>query len=452
MDQCLITTSMPLRTNVLYRGDCARVMVNHIPDASIDLIYVDPPFFSEQQYEVLWGNGYELRAFEDRWQGGIENYIAWMEPALRECYRVLKPTGSMYLHCDWHAGARLETLMEQIFGRKLANEIVWKRTTSHTGEGEIKRYGTVHDTILFFTKDDEYTFNAQYQAYDQSYIDTFYRFQDPDGRRYMLDNLTGAGIRRGETGKAWRGIDPTKSGRHWIRPPAELEEWDKQGRIIWPKKKGGMPRYKRYLDEMPGVLLQDTWTDIPPVGAHSKERLLHRIISVSSNPTDIVLDPMVGGGTTIAVAHKLGRRWIGIDISPTACRVAAERMRKLGISKVEIIGMPKTLEEIRELTPFEFQNWVCEKLLARPSERKVADMGIDGWLIDGRPLQVKHQERVGRNVVDNFETALKRAKKTRGIVVAFSFTAGAREEAARAKNQERLEIELRTVEEIIAEV
>jgi DNA modification methylase len=461
MAQCLITTLKPMQTNLIYRGDCAKVLTTHLPEDSVDLIYVDPPFFSGEEYEVLWRNGYELRAFEDRWKGGVQNYLAWMRPKLEACQRVLKPTGSMFLHCDWHAGARLEILMEEIFGEHMVNEIIWKRTSAHTGEGVMKSLGTIHDAILWFSKGDDYTFNPVYTPYGQDYMDNFYRLQDPDGRRYMVDNLTGAGTRRGETGKAWHGIDPTKKGRHWVRPPTDLEKWDKEGRIVWPKKKGGVPRYKRYLDEMPGVLLQDLWLDVKPVQTHAKQRLdyptqkpealLERIIAIASNPTDVVLDPMVGGGTTLAAAHKLGRRWIGIDISPTACKVAAGRMRKLGVAKVEILGMPKSLEEVKALPPFEFQNWVVQKLVARPAERKVGDKGIDGWLMDGRPLQVKQSEGVGRNVVDNFETAMRRMKRTHGLIVGFSFTPGSYEEVARAKNEEGLEIELKTVEQIIGE-
>jgi len=191
-----------------------------------------------------------------------------------------------------------------------------------------------------------------------------------------------------------------------------------------------------------------TYGDSP---TQKPEALLERIVRASSNPTDVVLDPMCGCGTAVAVAHKLGRRWIGIDISPTACKLMADRMRKLGIPKVEIVGMPKTIEEIRTLPPFEFQNWVCQKLLARVSEKKVRDMGIDGWLMDGRPLQVKQSEHVSRPVLDAFETAMKRVKKTGGMIVAFSFGKGAYEERARAANQEGLDIELKMVEEILKE-
>ena len=280
------------------------------------------------------------------------------------------------------------------------------------------------------------------------------RTQDPSSFGGRIPTAAKPG---GDTRYAYKGVKPYK-GRYWAYSKQKMEEFDRQGRLVFTRTS---IRYKRYLDEMPGLSVQDVWTDIKPVLARSKERLgyptqkpealLERIIKISSNPTDIVLDPMCGCGTAISVAHKLNRRWIGIDISPTACKLMAKRMAKLGVARVEIVGMPKKLEEIRLLEPFEFQNWVCEKLLARPSERKTSDMGVDGRLFDGSPLQVKQSEKVGRNVVDNFETAMRRMKKTHGVVVGYSFTPGAYEEVARAKNQEGLDIELKTVEDILKE-
>lgn len=450
-----------MKTNVIYCGDCTQVMHNHVLNESVDLIYIDPPFFSERNYEVLWGNGYEKRSFEDRWKGGIENYIAWMEPKMRECHRVLKSTGSMYLHCDWHADAYLRILMDKVFGESnLINEIVWKRTSAHTGEGKVRRFGAVHDVILFYAKGNAYTFNPQYVPLDEDYVAKFYRHTDEEGRRYRHSDLTASEVRHGESGKPWKGIDISARGLHWKYTISRLEELVKEGRIYFPKKVGGVPSYKRYLDEIKGQLLQDMWIDIQPVQAQSKERqgyptqkpesLLERIIKTASKPTDTILDPMCGCGTAIFVAHKLKRHWIGIDVSPTACKLMAKRMRSIGTSP-EIIGLPKTLEEIKLMQPFEFQNWVMEQLIAHPSKRMVGDMGIDGRLIDGTPIQVKHSEQVGRNVIDNFETAIKRETKKKGVVVALSFGKGAYEEVARAKNQEGIEIELKTVEDLIKE-
>jgi len=450
-----------METGAIYCGDCAEVMRRYILDNSIDLIYADPPFFSNKQYEVLWGDGYELRAFEDRWKGGIQNYIAWMEPKLRECHRVLKDTGSMYLHCDWHAAHYLKVLMDRIFGDRLVNDIVWKRTSAHTGEGIVQKYGTIHDNILLYAKTEKYAFNRQYVPYDEAYVKKFYRNVDPDGRRWTSSDLMAAGVRHGESGKPWRGIDPGKKGNHWKFTIARLEELAKEGRIYFPKKAGGVPRYKRYLDEMKGQLIQDIWTDILPIQAHSNERLgyptqkpeklLERIITISSNPMDIVLDPFCGCGTTIAVSHRLGRRWLGIDVSPTACKLMVKRMRKIGAKDVRMIGLPKTIEELKALAPFEFQNWVFEKLHGRVNPRKIGDYGIDGWIELDVPTQVKQSDNVGRNAVDNFETAIRRLGKKRGVIVAFSFGKGANEEVARAKNEDGLEIRLKSVEEILKE-
>jgi hypothetical protein len=269
-----------------------------------------------------------------------------------------------------------------------------------------------------------------------------------------------AGIRHGESGKPWRGVDPNKRGNHWKFTITKLDELAKTGRIYFPKKAGGVPRYKRYLDEMGGQLLQDIWRDILPIQAHSKERLgyptqkpeqlLERIVSVSSNPMDIVLDPFCGCGTTLVVAHKLGRRWIGIDVSPTACKLMDKRLRKLH-SKHKVIGLPRTVEEVKALQWVEFQNWVFEKLHGRVNPKKVGDFGIDGWVELDVPTQVKQSEDIGRNVVDNFETAIRRMGKKKGVIVAFSFGSGANEEVARAHNEEGLEIKLKTVAEILKE-
>jgi len=188
-------------TNVIYCGDNSEVMRTYVMDNSVDLIYADPPFFSNKQYEVLWGDGYELRAFEDRWKGGINNYLAWMEPKLRECHRVLKETGSIYLHCDWHASHHLKVLMDKIFDDQLVNEIVWKRTSAHTGEGLMKAYGQVHDVILFYRKSEKYTFNPQYVPLGKDYVEKFYRFVDKNGRKWTASDLMASGTRNGESGK-----------------------------------------------------------------------------------------------------------------------------------------------------------------------------------------------------------------------------------------------------------
>jgi len=401
--------------NTIYCGDCKEVL-KKFPDECVDLIYMDPPFFSNKKYEVIWKDGYEVRAFEDRWRGGIEHYISWMEERIRECHRVLKKTGSIYLHCDWHASHYLKVMMDRVFGyNNFRNEIIW----AYSGRENPRQrmFARKHDIMLFYTKTNKYTFNMQFIPYRAEYIKQFFKYRDKDGRLYQLQ----------------------------------------------PDGKGG--RYKQYLDESKGQPVNDVWTDIKPIwfrGAQKEalgyptqkpEKLLERIIKASSNPGDIVLDPMCGCGTAVAVAHKLGRQWIGIDVSPTACKLMTDRLRSLGVSigENDIVGLPRTIEELRSMQPFEFQNWVCQKLGGRISTRKSGDMGIDGWTFDGKPIQVKQSERVGRNVVDNFETALRRVGKDKGVIIAFSFSKGAYEEVARAKMHDGLEIELKEVSELVEE-
>lgn len=379
-----------VETGTIYCGKANQVL-SQFPEGSVDLIYMDPPFFSNRNYELVWGNGYELKAYEDRWKGGIENYIAWMEPVIRECQRVLKDTGTLYLHCDWHANAHLRILLDRIFGENhFLNEVVW----CYSGGGTPRKdYPRKHDTIFRYAKGNDYTFNVEYRPYKEGIIPTH------------------------STGEA--------------------------------------------LDMERGTPITDWWTDIKivtPFSANRKEKLgyptqkpealLERIVKVSSNPTDIVLDPMSGGGTTVAVAQRLGRRWVAIDISPLACKMMQSRLRKLGATPM-MIGMPMSVKAMKALEPFAFQERVLELMYGHPNPRKTGDMGVDGWLLDGRPVQVKQSEGIGRVPVDNFETALRRLKKKAGIIVAFSFGKGAHEEVARAKNHEDLDIELKTVRAIL---
>lgn len=431
-----------VETGVLYCGDNLR-WLRDFPAESVDLIYLDPPFFSNRFYEVIWGDEAEVRSFEDRWEGGIKHYVGWMSKRLVEMYRVLKPTGCLYLHCDPHASHYLKVRLDGPALFKAANfrsEVIWKRTSAHSSA---RRYGPVHDVLLFYSKSDEYTWNRAYQPYDQYYLDQFYTHRDPDGRMWRRSDLTGAGTRNGETGKPWRGIDVTAKGRHWAHPPHVLDQLDANGKIHWPKKAGGMPMFKRYADEQPGVPLQDVWTDIPPMHNLSSERvgyptqkpeaLMERIICASTNKGDVVLDPFCGCGTTIAVAQRLGRRWIGIDVSFQAVRIMKRRVDGEG-ANAKVEGLPGTVEDLRGMGPYEFQKWVIDRAQGVLSSTKSGDMGVDGWSFFERlPIQVKQSDRVGRNVVDNFETAIRRAEKHKGFLISFSFGPGAVEEAARSK-------------------
>ena len=468
--------------NCLYYGDNLDILKRYVKDETIDLIYLDPPFQSGQDYNVLFrehngsGSAAQIKAFEDTWHwdqvaaksfeevvssgGKIADtmeafrrilgsndmlaYLSMMAPRLKELRRVLKPAGSIYLHCDSTASHYLKLLMDSLFGpENFQNEIIWKRTSSHSGEGEVKKYGRVHDAILFYSKGNDLHFNRQYQPYDQGYLDNFYGTSDSDGRKYTSDNLTGAGIRNGETGMPWKGVNPTDKGRHWMRPPSELDVLDKQGRIIWPQKEGGVPRFKRYLDEMPGILLQDIWVDLPPISSQAKERLgyptqkpeslLERIIISSSNEGDLVLDPFCGCGTTIAVAQRLNRRWIGIDITHLAITLMRHRLKDaFGDSvKYRIIGEPVSLPDAEALAaqdPYQFQWWALGLIGARPVEQKKgADKGIDGRLyffVEGaKPEQIMFSVKAGNvtsSHVRDLHGVVDREKAAIGVLISLN--------------------------------
>ncbi len=391
-----------LETGVLYREDNLR-QLSHFPAECVDLIYLDPPFFSNRNYEVIWGDEAEVRSFEDRWEGGIQHYIGWMRDRVMEMHRVLRPTGSIYLHCDWHASHYLKQMMDEIFGmRHFQNEIVWY----YKGAGvSPRRWGRRHDTILYYSKSDDWYFNpdpvrGEYAATTQE------RF------KHYIGNVR----KGGDFGP--QQLNPR--GKH----PDDV--WEVP--IVAPSAKArlGYPTQK-------------------------PEELLRRVVLASSNVGDVVLDPFAGCGTTLVVAQQEQRKWIGIDISPTAVNVMQQRMRKVGATGVKTVGMPVTVEQLKDLKPFEFQNWVIQRFHGTHSPRKSGDMGIDGYsFMVHDPIQVKQSERVGRNVVDNFEAAMERAGKDKGYIVAFSFGRGAREEVARVRWQRKLEIHLVTVADLLA--
>jgi DNA modification methylase len=446
-----------LETSVLHCED-ALIQLRDYPDECIDLIYLDPPFFSNRNYQVVWGEEAEMRSFDDRWGGGMDEYIDWMRQRVEPMHRILKPNGSLYFHCDWHASHYLKVMLDRLFGLgNFRNEIVWKRTTAHSSAS---RYAPVHDVILYYAKGRKPTWNAPREPYEQEYLDRYYKYDDGDGRLYWRADLTGAGTRQGATGQPWRGHDPGEIGRHWMVPPDELDALAADNRIYFPPK-GGMPQHKRYREDLKGRAVSDLWVEINrinPVGnervgypTQKPEALLERIIEASSNPGDVVLDPFCGCGTTIAVAERLKRQWIGVDISPTAVRVMKRRMDAMGATGVKETGLPVTEADLKELKPFEFQNWIIQRVLGTHSPRKTGDMGIDGHSFFERlPIQVKRSSGVGRNVVDNFQTAVRREGSHKGYIVAFSFTRGAIDEAARTRSADGPDIVLVKVSDVIA--
>lgn len=344
-------------------------------------------------------------------------YLVTMAPRLVELHRVLKPTGSLYLHCDPTASHYLKIVLDTVFGKtNFRNEVIWKRVSAHNSA---KRFGPIHDTILFYGKTASCTWNEVYVPYDEEYVEQFYRHVDDAARKYTSSDLTGAGIRHGESGQPWRGINPTDKGRHWVAVHSTLDKWDLEGKVLWPSK-GRVPRFKRFLDEMLGVRVQDMIYDINPVPAHGNERLgyatqkpealLERIIQASSNEGDVVLDPFCGCGTAVAAAEKLKRQWIGIDITHLAVALMKHRL-KTGYSlesgkDYDVVGEPQDVGSARALweqDPYQFQYWAVSLLEAQPQgeQKRGADRAIDGlvYFIDGQkrtPHKVVVQVKGGR--------------------------------------------------------
>ncbi len=474
-----------METNVIYCGDNLDVLPKNLPDGSVDLIYIDPPFNTSRQYEVFWGEAQERRAFEDRF-GDAMTYLKWMRPRLRELHRVLKETGTFYYHCDWHASHYVKVELDRIFGfNNFQNEIIWKRTTAHA---DTHGFGHVHDIIFRYAKGGKPTFHREYRQHSESYLRNFFVHEDEYAAvrgKHRWDNLTGSGLRNGETGEVWRGIDPSKigKGRHWIRPPRDLDALAADGRIYFPPG-GGTPSLKRYVNELGGVPVDSIWDDVSSLGdlSKAKERLgyptqkpvalLERIIKASSNQGDVVLDAFCGCGTTLEAAARLKRRWIGVDVSPTACRVMAERLENLGLREgvnFEVRDMPKSEDDLHRMPHFEFQNWAVIALGGIPNRVKVGDYGIDGRLyvadmakekqpgqdlfgeIDNwYPIQVKQKDKAGRPDMDSFETAMMRDRRTKGYFVAFGFSKDAETEIKRANRDHGLDIVPVTVAELLA--
>lgn len=464
--------------NKLYYGDNLDVLRRYVKDESVDLIYLDPPFNSRQDYNVLFAekdgsqSSSQITAFEDTWEWNLDAerayqeivesggtvsqamqafrtflghsdmmaYLAMMAPRLIELKRVLKVTGSIYLHCDPTASHYLKMLMDAVFGPQyFCNEIIWKRTTAHSSS---KRYGPVHDTILFYTKTNVFLWNEQRLPHSDDYIRSKYNHVDKDGRKYTLSDLSASGVRHGSSGKEWRGIDPTARGYHWKFTVENLEKLDVEGRLYWPPN-GGVPRYKRYLDEVKGMVLQDVWEDIFPINSQAQERLgyptqkpealLERIIKASSNEGDLVLDPFCGCGTAIVAAQRLGRRWIGIDITHLAVNLIKKRLDDIFGADIrksyDVIGEPVSLPDAEDLAkndPYQFQWWSLGLVSARPTDqRKGADRGIDGRLYfhddkSGTTKQIIFSVKAGHvNVahVRDLRGVLDREKAAIGVLI-----------------------------------
>jgi site-specific DNA-methyltransferase (adenine-specific) len=487
--------------NQLHYGDNLRVLRDSIRDESVDLIYLDPPFNSNAGYNILFkgpagsDSTAQIEAFDDTWhwndsaeaafgdvmRGGNANvsqmlramrsflgdndmmaYLAMMAVRLIELHRVLKPTGSLYLHCDPTASHYLKILLDAVFGKGgFQNEIIWKRSGSHGGA---KRWGPIHDTILFVSKSESYQWNKTYQTYDAEYLENFYRFNDDKGR-YRLVTLTGAGKRNGDSGQPWRGVNPTDSGRHWAVPivymrrmglnggldkmstQEKLDFLDENDLVYWPKK-GKVPQFKRYLDETEGVPLQSIITDIGPLSSHAAERLgyptqkpvalLERILAASSNEGDVILDPFCGCGTTVHAAQKMNRQWIGIDITHLAIGLIEKRLREaFPAVQFKTYGVPQDIEGARDMAArgrddknyyFEFEKWALSLIAAQPGNlsKKGADKGIDGNIYfgpksEGRAIvSVKAGDNVGVAMIRDLRGVIEREGASVGVFLTLS--------------------------------
>jgi len=455
--------------NYLYYGDNLDVLRRYIKDESVDLVYLDPPFKSNQDYNVLFaekdgtGAAAQFKAFEDTWEWNQESarvyqelvegggrvsdvmqafrrflgtndmlaYLTMMAPRLVELRRVLKETGSIYLHCDPTASHYLKLLMDAVFGpTNFRSEIVWKRSTAHsdTKQGRVQ-HGRIHDVHLFYTKGEAWTWNPIYTAYDADYVGTKYKYIEPGTkRRYRLDNLTGpGGAAKGNPRYEVMGVT-----RYWRYSKEKMEELIGEGRIVQTKP-GAVPQYKRYLDEMPGLPLQDVWTDIMPINSQAQERLgyptqkpealLERIIKNSSSEGDTVLDPFCGCGTAIAVAQRLNRQWVGIDITHLAIGLIRHRLlHAFGpdvLKTFKVIGEPVSIPDAVQLAkedPFQFQWWALGLVGARRTDQtRGRDQGVDGRLYfhdegeSGRTKQIILSVKSGH-------TGVRDVRDLRGVV------------------------------------
>lgn len=419
----------------LYYGDNLYVLRESIPDESVDLIYLDPPFNSKRDYNLLFkspkgqASDAQIEAFEDTWhwnqqaeyeydellkqvntdvaelmkalrsflgENDMMAYLTMMANRLLELHRVLKSTGSLYLHCDPTASHYLKIVLDAVFGKeRYENEIIWKRTTTHS---DSKTWSRVADTILFYTKHDGFAWNTPRDAHSDEYLESKYRYKEDDGRVYRLDNMTSPNPRPNMMYE-WKGFPYPEKG--WRYSRETMAKLDKDARIWYPRKKTGeldttkRPQLKRYLEEMEGGVMGTVWTDIPPINSQAQERLgyptqkplalLERIVQASSNEGDVVLDPFCGCGTAVHAAQKLKRNWIGIDITHLAVSLIEKRLKDAFGQELEfdIHGTPQDLASARDLAQrdkYQFQWWAVSLVQAQPyqGKKKGADGGVDG--------------------------------------------------------------------------
>ena len=464
-----------LSPNHLYFGDNLDILRQHIADASVDLIYLDPPFNSNATYNVLFRersgeeSAAQITAFDDTWRWGLESELAYQEviteqagkvgdllAALRsflgqndmmayltmmaqrmvELHRVLKPTGSIYLHCDPTASHYLKLLMDAVFGAdNYRSEIIWRRTNA---KGlAFKGYPRNNDILLYYSKTAAFSWNRPFRPYDQEYVERFYRYEEEGtGRRYTLSDLTNPNRNRPNLTYEWNG-----HLRVWRWTKDRMQEAHDKGLIQYSSS--GLARQKRYLDEMQGNPVDTLWEDIKPIQAQARERLgyptqkpealLERIISASSNEGDVVLDPFCGCGTAVAAAERLNRRWVGIDVTHLAITLIRHRMHDSfgeNLRPYEVVGEPKDLSSAESLAlhdRYQFEWWALGLVDARPARdrKKGADAGIDGYINffddnSGKPKRIVVQVKSGhvqRNQIATLKSDMEREKANLALFV-----------------------------------
>ena len=483
------------QSGALFYGDNLDVLRRYVDDESADLVYLDPPFNSNANYNVLFAeqdgsrSAAQIKAFGDSWRwdqsaaeayeeiveagGDVSRamqafrtilgdsdmlaYLTMMAPRLTELERTMKPSASLYLHCDPTASHYLKLLLDAVFGPKcFRSELVWKRSSAHSDTKQGRRvHGHIHDVILFYTKGVDWTWNPIYTDYDQAYIESKYSQQEPGtGRRYQLGDLTAAKP-GGDVSYEWHGRRPYK-GRYWAYSRENMDRMFEEGRIYVPDSPKAVPRFKRFLDEQPGVPLQDLWTDLDPINARAAERLgyptqkpeslLERIIESSTNKGDVVLDPFCGCGSAIAVAEKLGRRWVGIDVTYLATHLIKSRLVEAFGESVDfsVTGEPTTPDDAAKLAnedPYQFEAWALGLVGARATKKKGADRGIDGRLLfhekqGGQTRQVLISVKAGKvgvGAVRDLRGVIERENAEIGLLIAMREpTEPMRKEAASA--------------------
>ena len=392
--------------NRLIWGDKKYVLPSLLPEfaGKVDLIYIDPPFDTGADFSFVTDvpesreaiekepSIIEQKAYRDTWSRGIDSYLAWFAETITMLWDLLSETGSLYVHLDDHVAHYAKIVMDEAFGStNFQSAITWKRSSAHSGA---KKYGPVHDTILFYSRSDSYTWNPIYQPLPQETADAWYNnIEEETGRRFNRADLTAAGTRQGSSGKPWRGVNPTAKGRHWAIPGfareivderdtlEALDALDVAGRIFWPRKSDGIPMLKRYLDESKGIPAQDVITDISTMNNVDAERvgyptqkpeaLLRRFVEASSKAGDLVLDCFCGSGTTAAIAEKLNRRWIACDLGRFAIHTTRKRL-------LAIPGVKPFV--VQNLGKYERQAWMTSEF-DRPADRAASEARYRAFIL-----------------------------------------------------------------------